>query len=152
MSGDAVPSNPEPIDMARVVALNDLLGPARVVALLGMLSSRVEAIAAVITVRRFAREQVIAAVHQSQGSAGSLGLNEIMGRLQHLENVISLGEASPSYEQAEAAALVLALKQARQALEKNLPEFTRTGAYANGLDHDAAGPGTPALSDQHGSC
>ena len=94
------------------------------VALVDMLSTRVEAIAATITARRFAREQVIAAVHQSQGSAGSLGLNEVMNQLQHLEEMIATDDIGASDEQAQAVALVLTVGRARQVLEESIPALT----------------------------
>lgn len=113
-----MPSDPPPVDLARTAALRALLGTDRMMALLDILSARLDAIAAAVSALPFARADVAAIVHQSQGSAGSLGLTKVMHLLQRLEETIASNDPRGEAERTQAAALVLTARQARELLEQ----------------------------------
>jgi hypothetical protein len=92
------------IDPARIAAVAAAVGPRRLHELILVLGDRVESLAAAAEVFPEAAEDCLAALHQSRGSAASLGLvalaegfarMEALGRhaLRHTEAVAGVREA-----------------------------------------------------------
>jgi HPt (histidine-containing phosphotransfer) domain-containing protein len=75
----------ESIDLARTAAVAAAVGPQRLRALLLILGARIENLAAAAELFPEAAEDCIAALHQSRGSASSLGLVALAEALARME-------------------------------------------------------------------
>jgi hypothetical protein len=84
----------EPIDAARIAAVSAALGPQRLHELMLLLGGRVHRLAAAAELFPENAESCLAALHQSRGSAASLGLVALATALDRMEAEAAIGDVA----------------------------------------------------------
>ena len=99
------------IDSERVASLLDVLGGARLGELLRILEARLSDVAAGLALRSIDPALLGAIAHQARGSASSLGLPVLAGRIGELEMLIDRSAAAINDGRADAMAFIAAIDQ-----------------------------------------